>query len=81
MYRQRTLHRDGREAACRARLAPYGIEIDLTSDGDPVVTRVFATGEEALAWADKKRADRETQGWRPAGASQRAEPGHPEGKT
>jgi hypothetical protein len=30
------------------------------------VTRVFETGEEALAWADKKRADRETQGWRPA---------------
>jgi hypothetical protein len=59
-----TLHRDGREAACRARLAPYGIEIDLTSDGDAVVTRVFATGDEALAWADKKRADRETQGWR-----------------
>ena len=63
-----TLHRDGREAACRARLAPYGIEIDLTSDGEAVVTRVFETGEEAPAVADKKRADREMQGWRAAGA-------------
>jgi hypothetical protein len=63
-----TLRRDGREVACRARLAPYGIEIDLTSDGEAVVTRVFETGEEALAWSDKKRADRETQGWRSADA-------------
>jgi hypothetical protein len=63
-----TLHREGREATCRARLAPYGIEIDLTSDGEAVVTRVFETGEEALAWADKKRVDRELQGWRPAEA-------------
>jgi hypothetical protein len=62
-----TLHRDGHESGCRARLAPHGIEIDLTSDGQAVVTRVFASGEEALAWADKKRADRETQGWRPDG--------------
>jgi hypothetical protein len=63
-----TLHRDGREAACRARLAPYGIEIDLTSDGEAIVTRVFESGEEALAWADKKRVDRESQGWRAADA-------------
>ena len=61
-----TLLRDGREVACRARLVPYGIEIDLTSDGEAVVTRVFETGEEALAWAEKKRADREAQGWRAA---------------
>jgi hypothetical protein len=76
-----TLHRDGREAACRARLAPYGIEIDLTSGGDPVVTRVFATGEEALAWADKKRTDREAQGWRSADVPRPAEPGPPERET
>jgi hypothetical protein len=63
-----TLRRDGRETACRARLARYGIEIDLTTDGEAVVTRVFETGEEALAWADKKRVDRELQGWRSAEA-------------
>jgi hypothetical protein len=58
-----TLGRDGREVACRARLAPYGIEIDIAYEGQAMVTRVFETGEEALAWADRKRADREARGW------------------
>jgi len=59
-----SLRREGREVACLARLAPYGIEIDIAYDGAPVVTRVFETGEEALAWADKTRADRVARGWR-----------------
>ena len=58
-----TLRRDGREVACLARLVPYGIEIDIAYDGAPVVTRVFETGDEALVWADKTRADREARGW------------------
>lgn len=57
------LSRDGRTVVCAARLVPYGIEIDIVYDGEPVVTRVFETGEEALAWADRKRSDREAQGW------------------
>jgi hypothetical protein len=59
-----SLERDGRTVSCRAKLAPYGIEIDLTSNGESVVTRVFETGEEAMAWAEKKRGDREAAGWR-----------------
>lgn len=58
-----TLGRDGRTVACRARLMPYGIEIDIACDGQAIVTRVFATGEEALAWAETKRANREARGW------------------
>ena len=61
-----SLVREGRTVSCRAKLAPYGVEIDLTSDGQSVVTRVFETGEEALAWAEKKRRDREAAGWRAA---------------
>ena len=38
-----TLRRDGREAACRARLAPYCMELDLTSDGERVMVRLFDT--------------------------------------
>jgi hypothetical protein len=63
-----TLGRDGREVLCRARLVPYGIEIDMAYDGQTIVTRVFATDVEALAWADRKRADREAQGWQTADA-------------
>jgi len=58
-----SLERDGRKVSCRAKLAPYGIEIDLTSDGEPVVTRVFETGDEAMAWAEKKRGGREAARW------------------
>ena len=63
-----SLERDGRTVSCRAKLVPYGIEIDLTSEGQAVVTRVFETGEEAMAWADKKRSDREAAGWRAVGS-------------
>jgi hypothetical protein len=59
-----SLERDGHNVSCRVKLVPYGIEIDLTSDGEAVVTRVFETGDEALAWAEKKRGDREAAGWR-----------------
>ncbi|MGE5244200.1 MAG: hypothetical protein ACM3SQ_08230 [Betaproteobacteria bacterium] len=58
-----TLGRDGREASCRVRLVPYGIEVDLLRDGATLVTRTFDTGEEALAWAERKRADRMARGW------------------
>ena len=63
-----SLERDGHELSCLVRLVPYGIEIQLSADGDTVVTRVFETGEEALAWADRKRDDRTAAGWKkPAG--------------
>jgi hypothetical protein len=59
-----TLRREGRAVACLVRLVPYGIEVDIAYDGAPIVTRVFETGEEALGWAAKTRADREARGWR-----------------
>ena len=63
-----SLEREGRRLSCEVKLVPYGIEIILAQDGDAVVTRVFETGEEALAWAGKKKSDREAAGWtQPAG--------------
>jgi hypothetical protein len=58
-----TLRRNGREVACLVRLVPYGIEVDIAYDGAPVATRVFESGEEALAWANKTCADRQARGW------------------
>ena len=43
---------------------PYGIEVDIAHDGTVVLTRVFETDDEALEWADRKRATREAEGWR-----------------
>ena len=58
-----TVQRLGQEVTCLARLAPYGIEIDIAQDGTVVLTRVFDTDTEALAWADGKRTTRTEQGW------------------
>jgi hypothetical protein len=59
-----TLRREGKEVECLVRLVPYGIEVDIAYDGAAVATRVFETGEEALEWADRTRAEREARGWR-----------------
>ncbi|MFN7914746.1 MAG: hypothetical protein U0Q55_05360 [Vicinamibacterales bacterium] len=60
------LRRDNEEIACRVRLAPYGIEVDMLNDGAVVLTRVFATDDEALHWARERRGKREAEGWQPA---------------
>lgn len=60
------LRRDSEEIACRVRLAPYGIEVDMLNDGAVVLTRVFATDDEALGWATDRRGRRELEGWLPA---------------
>ncbi len=59
-----SLEREGRQLRCQATLVPYGIEIHLSYDGETAVTRVFETGDEALAWAEQKRGDREAAGWK-----------------
>ena len=69
------LRRDREEIACRVRLAPYGIEVDMLNDGAVVLTRVFATDDEALDWASDKRGRRESEGWLPAPIE--PEPGQP----
>ena len=71
-----SLEREGHALACYVKLVPYGIEIHLKSDGETVVTRVFETGDEALAWAEKKRGDREAAGWRKPVAEDTDRPGN-----
>lgn len=57
------VQREGKEVVCAVRLAPYGIELDIAHDGTVVLTRVFGTDTEALAWSEEKRAARHAQGW------------------
>jgi hypothetical protein len=59
------LRRANEEVTCLARLAPYGIEVDIARDGTVVLTRVFENDSEALEWAGVKRSARESQGWTP----------------
>lgn len=60
------LRREGEEVACQVRLAPYGIEVDIVHNGAVVLTRVFASDDDALDWSREKRTSRESQGWLPA---------------
>jgi hypothetical protein len=69
------VRRDDQEVACQARLAPYGIEVDIAHSGTVVLTRVFESDDEALAWASEKRAAREAQGWKPVPTDQPPSPG------
>jgi hypothetical protein len=57
------VRREDEEVACQVRLVPYGIEVDIAHGGTVVLTRVFETDDEALAWAREKRHAREAQGW------------------
>lgn len=57
--------RDDQEVSCQVRLVSYGIEVDIAHGGSVVLTRVFETDDEALAWAGEKRAARVAQGWTP----------------
>jgi hypothetical protein len=59
-----TVRRDDQEVSCQVRLVPYGIEVDIAHAGTVVLTRVFETDDEALAWAKEKLAAREAQGWK-----------------
>lgn len=49
---------------------PYGIDVDIVRGGAVVLTRTFETDTEALAWADTKRAARESEGWTAVAADQ-----------
>ena len=64
------MRRDAEEIACRVRLAPYGIEVDMLNDGAVVLTRVFATDDEALSWARERHGRRESEGWQPLPVTQ-----------
>jgi hypothetical protein len=57
------VRRDDQEVSCQVRLVPYGIEVDIAHGGAVVLTRVFETDDEALAWSRDKLAAREAQGW------------------
>ena len=57
------LAKDGHTHACSVRLAPDAIEVDMLNDNALISTRAFATGDEALAWAERRRLRREEQGW------------------
>jgi hypothetical protein len=49
--------KDHHQLECRARRAATGFQVEIVSDGLTLISRVFATSEEALAWAEEERKE------------------------
>jgi hypothetical protein len=45
----------GRLIECIVRFAMGGVQVEILSDGFPLISRVFPSGDEALAWAEEER--------------------------
>lgn len=50
-----TLQAAGKIASCEVRFVPNGYEVGMLRNGALVMSRIFASGEEALAWAEEER--------------------------
>jgi hypothetical protein len=49
------LRKDGKWIECVARLVPTGVEVEIVSMGTALCSRIFPTGDEALACAKEER--------------------------
>jgi len=58
-----SLHRDGKVASCQLRFVPLGNEVRMLRNALPLVSRIFESGEEALAWAEEERERLVEGGW------------------
>ena len=51
--------KDGRWVECVSRVVPTGVQVKIISDGILMYSRIFSTSEEALAWAEEERQQRQ----------------------
>ena len=49
------LQRDGKVASCELRFVPLGNEVRMLRNGSVLMSRIFESGEVALAWAEEER--------------------------
>jgi len=50
-----TLHLDGKIASCDVRFVPIGTEVRMFRNGSLLMSRIFESGDEVLAWAEEER--------------------------
>jgi hypothetical protein len=58
-----TLHRDGKIASCDVRFVPIGSEVRMFRNESLLMSRIFRSGDEALAWAEEEQARLFNNGW------------------
>jgi hypothetical protein len=59
-----TLHRDGKVATCELQFVPNGNEVRMLRNGPLLMSRIFSSGDEALAWAEEERQQMLGDDWR-----------------
>jgi hypothetical protein len=46
---------EGHLIECIVRFAMGGVQVEIISNGSPLISRVFPSGDEAMAWAEEER--------------------------
>lgn len=50
-----TVQLNGKLASCEVRFVPNRTDVRILRNGSLLMSRIFASGEEALAWAEEER--------------------------
>jgi hypothetical protein len=58
-----TLHREGKIASCEVRFVPNGVDVRVLRNGTLLLSQVFPSGDEALAFAEAERERTLRSGW------------------
>jgi hypothetical protein len=57
------LERDGKMAGCDVGFVPIGVQVRIFKNESLLMSRIFSTGEEGLAWAQEERERMIESGW------------------
>ena len=58
-----TLTNGEKLASCEVAFVPIGVKATVMRNGKLLYSRIFATGDEATAWAEEKRKGNIDKGW------------------
>ena len=58
-----TLTREDKSASCEVSFVPNGVQARVTRNGRLLYSRVFASGDETLEWAERERNEHIAKGW------------------
>jgi hypothetical protein len=58
-----TLTDDEKLASCEVAFVPIGVQARVLRNGELLYSRIFTSGDEAVAWAEEERQKLLAQGW------------------
>ena len=58
-----TLTDDEKLASCEVAFVPIGVQARVLRNGELLYSRIFTSGDEAVAWAEEERKGHVAKGW------------------